>query len=752
MLIPSLEMGSNMPNKDVNGAALPEPTGKTFFKKLKVATRLVAGFIAVMALCGAIGGTGLFYIKQVEGTLNEIVDKAVPTVETADDLIANIWEATKVAEEIYAGESKDEIETLIAEFADLNRKFGASHAELTALLSDGEILALADAARRDHQTFLNLSRDMFSSHTSKLEEKLTGKTLLENFDQTGATLIAALDTFAQANEAEMAKAEALGDRLETQGASGAAVNKVLGELFDQDYPVVKASLTLQRLTLEMQDTAGEYFAEESLEKLGAIEAEFNALFEKTKSHIAILKQHAETQEDRAQTAQFETLLSNWHGQALDDEQLFDTHRDMLTAGARARDLIELLEIKTDEIAAALNQLADHADAFSQGADEAAAAVVEDAAVMILLALGLAIALVALMIVMILRTVTGPINAMTAAMGALAGGNNRVDVPALERSDEIGDMAKAVLVFKDNAIKKQELEAEQEEAKQQAELEKRDALVTLANSLESEVGSVVASVSAAASQMQDTAQAMSATAEETSRQSAAVASATEEAATNVQTVAAAAEELSASIQEIASQVDNSSKISADAVKQAEGTIARVGQLTESSQKIGDVVGLISDIAEQTNLLALNATIEAARAGDAGKGFAVVAAEVKSLATQTATATEDIRQQVESMQVVTQTTAGDIQKIGDTINRIDEIATSIAASVEEQNVSTQEISRSVHEASAGTQEVTRNISGVSQAADDTGGSAGQVLAAATQLTEQSGQLRTQIETFVNEIKSA
>ncbi len=350
-----------------------------------------------------------------------------------------------------------------------------------------------------------------------------------------------------------------------------------------------------------------------------------------------------------------------------------------------------------------------------------------------------------------RNLVARIVALNAVMGRLSAGDLTATVPSATHADEIGHMAQTVSVFRDNMVRAERLTAER--AAEQVVREKRAVrLDDLTLGFEERVGGLVGLVASAASQLQTTAQSMTGTAGETTQQAATVASAAEEASVNVQTVASAADELATSIGEISRQVAQSAKVASKAVDDAKHTDGVVRALAEGAQKIGEVVGLISNIAGQTNLLALNATIEAARAGDAGKGFAVVASEVKSLATQTAKATEDIGRQIAQIQSSTQEAVASIQGIGMTIGEVSEIAAAIAAAVEEQGAATREIARNVQQASAGTLAVTTNIAGVGQGADTTRRAATEVLGAAGVLTRQAEELNGAVTQFVRDVKTA
>ncbi|WP_368744851.1 methyl-accepting chemotaxis protein [Desertibaculum subflavum] len=496
------------------------------------------------------------------------------------------------------------------------------------------------------------------------------------------------------------------------------------------------------------------------------QAALQKLSESFKAYLVAAEQVASVVEEDAFTATM--FMTDAEGKFGETEQLFDA------------------------LVAATNEMREAASADSAATMNGALWRIGVAALFaIVLALGSA--------VYFSRLIARPIQDMTVAMADLAQGNLEVEIVGRDRADEVGRMAGAVQVFKEAGIENRRLQQEAELAREhqaeqeaekrrladdaaaeterklrdleaemrrkaeeqqkaeqamraEAEQRRKSDMATLANGFEASVKVVVDSVSSSASEMQSSATAMSATAEETSRQATAVAAASEQASANVQTVAAAAEELSASINEITRQVTDSSRMAADAVAQARATGNTVDGLAEAARKIGDVVQLITSIASQTNLLALNATIEAARAGEAGKGFAVVASEVKSLATQTARATEEITRQIDAVQAATTDAVGAIQGIGRTIEQVSEIAAAIAAAMEEQGAATKEISHNVQQAAHGTHEVNKNIASVTQASGEVGNAAGQINGASDELARQAETLRGEVDRFIAKVRAA
>jgi len=351
---------------------------------------------------------------------------------------------------------------------------------------------------------------------------------------------------------------------------------------------------------------------------------------------------------------------------------------------------------------------------------------------------------------VLVRVTSPLTRITRIMGQLAKGDLAIDIPWRRRIDEIGAIARALTVFRENAVERDRIRAEQEETKRRSEEEKRQAIMELADSFEAQLHDLAKNVSGAAGQMEKAARRLTTVAEDGTQQSTAVASASEQASVNVNSAAAATEEIEASIQEIGRQAEQSARIAGTAVERGRRAEETVRDLTSAAQHIGEVIDLINNVASQTNLLALNATIEAARAGEAGKGFAVVAQEVKNLASQTARATEEIAAQIASIREETQDTAESISSVLETIDEISAIATSIAAAVEEQGAQTREIARGMTQAAAGTQDVSKTIELVAEAAGETGTAANDVLSAARTLNTQADALGKQVEEFVRGLR--
>ena len=420
--------------------------------------------------------------------------------------------------------------------------------------------------------------------------------------------------------------------------------------------------------------------------------------------------------------------------------------------------IQTANAATAESRASAEQLGDVVGAIVQstGVELDAGTQAVDAAIgsgklwLSVIAIASVIACVAIAWLYVGRNLVARLTTLAGSMERIAGGDLQAEVPSGGR-DEIADMAAALGVFRDDLRAAEEARSRSEGERAQAEHKRREEMLALANRFEESVKGVVEVVSSSATEMQASARGMSATVEQTTNQAAAVTAAAEDTSGNVQAAASAAQELASSITEIGRQVEHSNKIATEAETRVTQTNEQVESLAQAASKIGEVVSMIQDIAEQTNLLALNATIEAARAGDAGKGFAVVASEVKSLATQTAKATEEISSQIGGMQSATQDSVTAIESINEIIREMSEISASISAAVEQQGAATQEIASTVGRAADGSQEVTNNISGVNQAASEADQSATQVLESASLLAQQSETLRSEVEGFLASVRN-
>ncbi|MET1411336.1 methyl-accepting chemotaxis protein [Roseibium sp. HPY-6] len=719
---------------------------------MTIQNKILSGVVLMAVLAIVSGGVGLWQVKKIEGQINEISDVVTPTIETADDVVYYATEMQKLILEILADEEPEDVAELHKEYQQAVGNFELAVEELDGIIVDEELQNTIDSLIDEKLALFAAADAMYVSHGDELKFEALAESQQAEMDELGDRIADRLLKLSESNEQEMAAAEEQGDTLVASGeATAEGLNQILGDLFEREYPMVEAALKLRSLVNAIEASVGEVMAEENPDRIDEQRAAFAAVAGEADQWLAALAEYSETDADRADIADLTGDFANWVAMATAPDGVFDTHFKMLTNEGIADLKAEEVDQVGDELVAQINQVIDVADALADGADEKAAVLV-NTATMILLGLGVvSLATAGILTVIVMRTAIRPLKDLTEVMSKLAQGELDLSVPSQGRPDEVGRIADTVEVFRQSGVERIRLEKEASEANQ-VQSERQERVDQLITKFREKMSSLLSMITHDSGDMKSAALTLNQIAETTETTTQGASASSSEATANVETVAGTTEELTASVQEISGQVARGLSLANSASKDADSVNVKVKSLAEAAQQIGQVIGMISDIAEQTNLLALNATIEAARAGEAGKGFAVVASEVKSLAEQTGKATEQISQQITTIQASTEEAVVDIGGIATSVSEIDAFMTSIAAAIEEQSAATQDIARNVQQAAEGNKAVSSGMEQVSSAVTETKSSADSVLSSSENLAERSSEISEEVDTFLQAVEAA
>jgi methyl-accepting chemotaxis protein len=708
-----------------------EKTMGTATSKLQVGLRgrLFTAFGLVAALTVIASIIAIVSYNSLGNSLGIIAERSLPEITRSSNVIKAAGDVGAAAPGLLAAANASDREqaakVLSASRDELTRAIGALSAADAAILNKAaqpilENLSRLEQSVADQQSIAaaqaGLIADLRKAH-QKLAEKLVPLA-----DDVGFTLAMALETTADQQDLTV-------------------IRKTLLGLADNELGALQAVLAMRAesnlllgILVEAADLA-------SADLLPPVKDRFNATARR-------LGKAAATLQDAESSKLVDQLVAIGRGK----DNIFDLKQKEIVATKAGAGIVAQNRELTSQLAVGVRQLGQRSEAAAAATVQASEAEIRSGRIVLIgLALGSLLAALLIGWLYVGRGVVRRLVGLQQGMNAIAAGDLSIEV-ATGGSDEIGSMAAALRVFKDNMMESERLRAERAEAEKRGADQRRADMWRLADEFQAAIGEIIETVSSASTELEASAKTLTDTASETQQLSGMVEAASGDASNNVNSVATATEEMTASIAEISRQVQESTRIAAEAVQQAQLTDARINELSKAATRIGDVVNLITTIAEQTNLLALNATIEAARAGESGRGFAVVAQEVKTLATQTSKATNEISAQIAGMQVATQDSVAAIEQIGTTIGRISEIASTIAASVDQQGGATQEIVHNVQNAAKSTSQVAANIMEVNKGAYETSSASSQVLASAQSLSGESNRLKLEVDRFLETVRAA
>ena len=721
-------------------------------RDFNIKNRLFLGFGAMVTILAIVIGITIYQVKYIDGQITRISDLRVPTSAASSSLVKDIY-ASLAHLRGY----------MLTGNGGFKEKRAAVWADIEQVKTNMDVLSGNWTNPDNVKKWTDFKVTLQEFRTAQA----TVETIANTPEQYPANII--LVNEAMPHAAVLFKNITALIDLEAQMPATAERKRLLGIMAD-----VRGTLGLGLANIRAFLLTGDMAFKDKFEQLWAKnERRFQDL--KKASNLLGPKQSAAFEEFVAQRAEFNPLPAQMFAVRGSEKWNMANYLLVKEAAPRAVSLLETLvgaDGKGGMVANQRNLLSEDVGYSLSTSNELITLL------WVLLVVGLAMGVG--IVLLVAGSITKPVGAMTNAMANLAEGDTSVEVPGLDRKDEIGQMAASVDVFKVNAIKRLQLEQETKEAEQaelkrveaereataareraevereRAEVAEREARASRVDSLittfEQKVTEMMEVMAASSTEMSATAKQLVSTSTDTKERSSVVASASDETANNVNMVASAAEELTSSVQEISRQVTKASDISMEAVEEAKQSEVAISALADASEKINDVIGIISDIAEQTNLLALNATIESARAGEAGKGFAVVATEVKALAGQTSSATDEIATQIKEMQNLTKKAVNSIQTIVDVNNKSNEVTVSIQAAVEQQSSATNEISQNIQQVAAGSSEVSSNIARVATGAEETGSAGDQVLTVADELGRISENLKKDIEQFLSDVRAA